>query len=430
MNVIKKLTALLIAVMMLTTSIPTVFAGEYTVEDAYEECAQLYPEFLEKVKAQGVSDRQIISFLKYLQNFLLNKDEVITEYNFEDAIVEAVLSAFSQVTHSKVRDALTAAFPEAVVDGMDGIIHPDFQPIAETVKNIVFENNMLGTDDDKPTETEPATESTEASTENTEASSEPATEGATTDATEESTTEAPTEATTSGNTGNMGNMGNMGNTGNTGNVGNNGDDESATSAPTENPTQAPTEKPTTPKKTFSDMDQAPWAKEAVESLTASEIISGYPDGTFKPNNPITRAEFAKIIVGASGRYDKNATASFTDVDKSAWYYSYVASAYNLGFIKGRSDTIFDPVSQITRADHCTIAYRLIKSINSEFKAKCEVVFADADSIPSYAKEAVNALASAGIIGGVGGNRFDPMAPATRAQSAKIIYGSLQAAFGF
>lgn len=187
--------------------------------------------------------------------------------------------------------------------------------------------------------------------------------------------------------------------------------------------------PTNDKTTFSDMGEASWAQEAVDALVNMGIISGYPDGTFLPNKSITRAEFAKIIVLASGRYDKNAKCSFTDVPESQWYYSYVASAYEMGFITGRSETIFDPNSNITRADICVIVYRYIKSINSEFKAGQNAAFADGDKIPAYAQEAVNALYSASIVGGMGNNKFEPLAQATRAQSAKIVYGAIKAALG-
>ncbi|MBQ8002230.1 MAG: S-layer homology domain-containing protein [Clostridia bacterium] len=165
---------------------------------------------------------------------------------------------------------------------MDGIISPEFEPLLETVKKILF-----GTHEEV---TEPTDEETTQPTEQP----------------EEKPTEAPTEAPTEESAKNPDN-------GNGGGYVDEGEDvtEAVTQAPTQPPTQSIT---------FSDINQAPWAEVAVKALVERKIINGYPDGTFKPNNPITRAEFAKIIVLASGRYDAKATCTFTDVPKERWDY--------------------------------------------------------------------------------------------------------------
>lgn len=427
----KRITAILTAAIMLFTMAPVAFAGvEYSVEDAYYECAEIYPEFVNALLAQGVSDKQIITFLETLQEYLLNLDVEITEDNFEEYLIEAIGEAITLRKNIAVRDALIAAFPEAAVDGMDGIIHEDFVPIVETVKQIIFANGLLDKDESEEQETAETTEPTEKETvETTEpteketvAPTEP-TEKETVETTEptEKETDAPTEAPTAsaGNTAG-------GTTGGTAGGGDDLTDEEATEVATEAATEPATEHAVK----FTDMNQAAWAEEAVNALVGMGILSGYPDGTFLPNKSITRAEFAKIIVLASGRYDKDAKCSFKDVKESDWFYSYVASAYELGFITGRSADVFDPNSNITRADLCTVVYRFIKSVNSEFKTTGTASFTDGDKIPSYAQEAVNALYSAGVVGGMGDGKFEPLAPATRAQSAKIIYGALNAAFGF
>lgn len=439
MKSLKKITALLTAIVMIISFAPTVFAGAgYTVEDAYEECAALYPDFVDRVTSQGATEKQIITFLKSVQEYLLDMNVEITEDNFEDCLIEAVNVAVTLRKNVTVRNALVAAFPEAVVDGSEGVIHEDFEPIVETIKLIIFEHDMLEEEDDNSDkednkseeEEKPTDEATEAPTEEvTEPQTEEASDNATEpdadkptdEATEPSTDEPANEATTPSEytpelpTSNQGGPVEGGEDG----VVDDGEDVTVVD---------PTE-PVEEEIVFKDMDQAVWAEEAVKALVGMGIVSGYPDGTFLPNKSITRAEFAKIIVLASGRYNKDAKCTFTDVSENQWYYSYVASAYELGFINGRSETIFDPESQITRADLCTIAYRFIKSINSEFKATDEAAFKDAESIPSYAKEAVNALYGAGIVGGMGDNKFEPLSQATRAQSAKIIYGAIKAALG-
>lgn len=441
-TITKKLTALLIALVLMFTMAPTAFAGaEYTVEDAYEECAELYPEFVANVIAAGATETQIIRFLGAMQEYLINLDVEVTEENFETYMIEAINQTIAKRAHIDVRNALAKAYPGAVVDGMDGIISPEFEPLVETVKRIIFDNGMLEEDNGKE-ETDDKTEPTESTTAPTESEVKPTepvdkpTEPTVTPTepevkpTEPTVTPTEPEKPTGGNNGNVGGP-------------SDGDEdvedtpEDVTGETETEPEVKPTEPTVTPTepvqrpadKTFSDMNQAAWAEEAVYALVDMGVISGYPDGTFLPNKSITRAEFAKIIVVASGNYDKNATCTFTDVPQDQWYYSYVASAYKLGFITGRSETIFDPDSNITRADLCTVVYRFIKSVNPEFKATATASFADGDKIPAYAQEAVNALYGAGIVGGMGDNKFEPLTPATRAQSAKIIYGAIKAALG-
>ena len=180
------------------------------------------------------------------------------------------------------------------------------------------------------------------------------------------------------------------------------------------------EENTTPpqdEKKFTDVKDSHWAYEAVKYLANNFVISGYLDGTFKPENNITRAEFAKIIISATNKFDSEATSSFKDVDSENWHYAYVSTAYSLGYITGYPDGSFRPDANITRADICTIVNRVLKSTPSENTEK----FKDDDSIPSYAKDAVYALSSMGIINGYSDKTFAPKTYATRAQTAKIIY---------
>lgn len=413
-NISKKLVALFLSVVMLLSMGTVAFAGvEYSIEDAYAECAELYPEFVDRILAEGVTEDQIIAFLEAVQEYLLNLNEEVTEENFEEHIIGAVNQTIGLRQHRFVRDALIEAFPEAVLEGAKGNISDEFLPLVETIKAIIFGNGMLD-EETEPTEEEtvPTEEDT---TEPTEAPTEKESEPT------EEATEAPTEEETKKPT--------------TGGGGGGGFDvEDA-----EDVTEAPTEKPTAPKITFSDMNQAPWAEKAVYALADRRIINGYPDGTFKPNNPVTRAEFSKIIVLVSGRYTpavETYTSNFTDVPVKDWSYSYVSAAHKFGFIKGRSETIFDPNSNITRADLCLIVYRYIKTLNSEFKAKTNadgtpITFADAASVPVWDVEAVNALYSNGVapLRDVANNKFDPTAPATRAECALIVYNATNVALG-
>ncbi len=170
---------------------------------------------------------------------------------------------------------------------------------------------------------------------------------------------------------------------------------------------------------FTDIKSSHWAYDSVIYLSEKFILNGYFDGTFKPENNITRAEFAKIIVSATGSIDPYALSSFKDINKDEWYYSYVSTAYSMGYITGYPDGSFRPNDNITRADICTIVNRVLKAEKSSSATK----FKDDSLIPSYAKDAVYALNSKGIINGYQDGTFSPLTFATRAQTAKIIYGA-------
>ena len=174
--------------------------------------------------------------------------------------------------------------------------------------------------------------------------------------------------------------------------------------------------------TFTDIDSSHWAYNAISHLAANFILNGYLDGSFKPEHNITRAEFAKIIVSASNKYDYSATSSFTDVSEKDWYYTYVASAYKNGYITGYPDGSFRPDDNITRADICTIVGRATGKIllAPGISAKS---FSDMEQIPEYAINCVVALTGDGIVNGYNDGSFRPRAYATRAQTAKIIYSA-------
>ena len=176
--------------------------------------------------------------------------------------------------------------------------------------------------------------------------------------------------------------------------------------------------PSQPKPRFTDISQSHWAYTAISYLSDNFILNGYLDGTFKPENNITRAEFAKIIVSATDSFDDSQVSEFNDVSDSDWYYSYVSTAYKLGYITGYPDGSFRPNDNITRADICTIVNRVLKATPSN-----STVFTDDQLIPEYAKDAVYALSAKGIINGYSDGTFAPTTYATRAQTAKIIYSA-------
>ena len=108
---------------------------------------------------------------------------------------------------------------------------------------------------------------------------------------------------------------------------------------------------------YSDVSDTAWYAAAVSTLSKMGVISGYPDGTFRPNAPITRAEFAAMIA----RFDetaKSADTPFTDIS-GHWAENAIGKAYGNGWVEGSSKTVFCPESNLTRAETATLLNRVL-----------------------------------------------------------------------
>ena len=109
---------------------------------------------------------------------------------------------------------------------------------------------------------------------------------------------------------------------------------------------------------FSDVSNDAWYATAVKTMASLGMMSGYPDGTFRPDEPITRAEFATVALAFAYEPD-NARCSYLDVSTSAWYYTYVAQATTYGWIGGYPDGTFRPNNSITRVEVCVIVNNML-----------------------------------------------------------------------
>ncbi len=178
---------------------------------------------------------------------------------------------------------------------------------------------------------------------------------------------------------------------------------------------------------FTDLGSVPWAQTAITALSAKGIINGRSDSVFDPNANITRAEFAKIVCTALNISDNGNDRQFSDVSSSDWFYPYVRIAAGNGIVNGVSDTAFDPNAVIKREDMAAMLYRAINVSGKSLPAGAAKSFADEGSINDYAKESVSALSAAGVINGLSDTEFSPASTATRAQSAAIIYQYFTAA---
>ena len=174
--------------------------------------------------------------------------------------------------------------------------------------------------------------------------------------------------------------------------------------------------------TFTDRSKAQWAYESVKWLKARGIVSGTDTGAFEPDRQVTREEFAKMIVLASGILVNNQSADFADLTSGAWYVPYIGAATEAGIVGGVGDGHFGIGRNITRQDMVVMAKRALDTKAVQLtKVKDYTAFTDADTFADYAIDSVKVLFEAGIVNGKGENLFDPNGTATRAEAAKIIY---------
>ena len=172
---------------------------------------------------------------------------------------------------------------------------------------------------------------------------------------------------------------------------------------------------------FADMDKAPWAKDAVDSLSKLGIINGRDKNTFAPMENVTRAEFLKMIISAFKLDSDTADMNFPDISEDNWYYEYVKTAFALGIANGYDNGYFGANDNITRQDAAVIMARAAQTANVSLDEKNDVIdFTDNAEISDYAMESINRLVMSGILHGSDDGRFCPRDNCTRAQAAVMI----------
>ncbi|THF81724.1 RCC1 domain-containing protein [Cohnella fermenti] len=173
-----------------------------------------------------------------------------------------------------------------------------------------------------------------------------------------------------------------------------------------------------------------WARKDIESLASKLIVNGISNESFAPNATITRAEFAALLVRALGLQAEATDNPFDDVQANDWFAADVQAALQAGLIRGFADGTFRPNERITREQMAVMIAGAIKaSGNRPETIRSEAwndLFADAEEISAWAKEGVEAAARAGIIGGREDGTFAPASQATRAEAVAMLRRMLQA----
>ncbi|PYY29646.1 Ig domain protein [Paenibacillus illinoisensis] len=175
---------------------------------------------------------------------------------------------------------------------------------------------------------------------------------------------------------------------------------------------------------FKDLINVNWAVEGIEALAARGAIEGTGAGEFNPTSQVTRAEFLKTLMNSFDLLDETAKPSFSDVKEGTWYSTTIASAHKLGIVKGNADGSFGPNEPITREEMAVMIYRLAGNLNVTLPSEGEEVsakFADLKNLSLESSAAIEAVRKGGLITGMPDGRFDPKGQTTRAQAVTVIY---------
>lgn len=180
-------------------------------------------------------------------------------------------------------------------------------------------------------------------------------------------------------------------------------------------------------KSFSDVPAGYWAYDAIRSLAARHVVNGSSMSEFAPQAQVTRAGFTAMLARAFGWSEEAGNSGFKDVQSDAWYASSVTAASKLGIIQGDGSSQFHPQDRLTREEMAIILLRAVEQQHGRlsFDGAGTVKFKDDTAISAWARDAIAALASQGLLHGTGAGEFKPQASATRAESAQIIYALLK-----
>ena len=169
--------------------------------------------------------------------------------------------------------------------------------------------------------------------------------------------------------------------------------------------------------TFNDIN-GHWSQNNIEELVALGVISGYPDGSFKPDGTITRAEFATLLVNAF-KMSPQSGKIFADTT-GHWAKDYIATAAASGLVSGYDTNTFGPDDLITREQ---IAVMIVKALSLTMISE-ETTFSDDSAVSGWAKDAVATAAANGLMTGYPDNTFQPLGSATRAEAVTVILSAL------
>lgn len=177
--------------------------------------------------------------------------------------------------------------------------------------------------------------------------------------------------------------------------------------------------------TFSDVSSNYWAKGFIQSLASQGIIAGFPDGTFRPDAPVTRAQYAAMVQKAFQKAKIRNRVNFADVPSNFWAANAIGNSYEMAFLSGYPGNVFQPNQNIPRSQ---VLVSLASGLNytaSRPNSTLLGVYNDSADIPNYAVDKIAAATDKNIVVNYPNVSFlNPNQNATRADVAAFIYQAL------
>ena len=168
---------------------------------------------------------------------------------------------------------------------------------------------------------------------------------------------------------------------------------------------------------FSDIE-GHWAKEWIKNAVSLGFVSGYEDGTFRPDRTITRAEFSKLLNNAM-KIEITKKLSFADVNENEWFYKEIQKSVAAGFFSGYENNTFRPNNPIKREEVAKVVAGAITTGNIDGEGA--TLLSDYNTIQEWAKVSVNTVYNKGYILGYPDKTYMPSKALTRAEAVKIIF---------
>ncbi|NQX63304.1 S-layer homology domain-containing protein [Paenibacillus qinlingensis] len=173
-------------------------------------------------------------------------------------------------------------------------------------------------------------------------------------------------------------------------------------------------------RTFADLI-GHWSKGDIETMAGRLLINGDTEGRFRPDDAITRAEFAKLLTNALALPDKGDSMTFRDVEPSAWYSRSLLTAVSFGLIKGYDGGVFHPDSFVSREEIAVMLDRALHLTGYHYDAPANFAqLLDMDQLNDWSKDAIYKMLGLGILIGDQGNNIQPSQSATRAEAAVML----------
>ncbi|WP_204787480.1 S-layer homology domain-containing protein [Paenibacillus oryzisoli] len=173
-------------------------------------------------------------------------------------------------------------------------------------------------------------------------------------------------------------------------------------------------------RTFADLS-GHWSERHIEVMAGRLLVNGDSEGRFRPDDAITRAEFAKLLTDAFALPEKDVRTTFSDVDPSAWYSASFRKAVSFGLMEGYDGGLFRPDAFVTREELAVMLDRAIHLTGYKYDSPPQSIqLLEGEQLNDWSKAAIEGMVGLGIITGDQEHRIRPSQPATRAEAAVML----------